>query len=157
MPASTQLYQNPHLWLLTDPGNPQSLLWLLIRVPASWRWLRASATGGSQGPLLPPASFPIISYGGRTLNEAHTPNSVNPITAPTLFLVHPAARKKVKTRSFICVSAETVSYSTSQALQLPRSLAQVGMNLGQSSYLVAGLVLLKQGLTYSSGYTQPTM
>lgn len=31
-------------------------------------------------------------------------------------------------------------------LQLTRSLAQVSMNLGQSSYLVVGLVLLKQGL-----------
>lgn len=113
MPASTQLYQHPHLWLLTDPGNPLSLLWLLIRVPASWSWLKASATGGNQGPLLP-ASFPIISYGGRTLIEAHAPNSVNSITS-THPLVHPAARKKVKTRSFICVSVETVSYFISQA------------------------------------------
>lgn len=114
--------------------------------PASWSWLRASAAGGSQGPLLP-ASFPIISYGGRTLIEAHAPNSVNPITSTHPLPCSPSCQEESRDKELhLCFCGAGVLLHK-PGLQLPRSLAQVGMNWGQSSYLVAGLVLLKQGLT----------
>lgn len=120
MPASTQLYQHPHLWLLTDPGNPQSLLWLLIGVPMApdQSTCKLELAQGLSHRRKPGTStsclFPNYQLWRRTLTEAHAPNSVSPITS-THPLVHPAARKKVKTRSFICVSVETVSYFISQA------------------------------------------